>query len=105
LGHQYNGCKAEEIVLEYERARLIEHGLQELAIRVEDCSQRYGLGYDVSSFNDDHSERHIEVKVSKTNHFIISRTEFEYSRIDDAYWIYLVSWNDEGAEIKMLKNP
>lgn len=102
---QFNGRKAEEIVLKFEKARLEDQGFTQLADQVEDCSQKYELGYDVKSFNDDHSERHIEVKASKSNWFIITRNELERSKHDDAYWIYIVSWNSEGSFIRMLKHP
>jgi hypothetical protein len=56
----------EEFVVQYERWRLIQHGHERLADRIERTSKNRGdgAGYDILSFEDDGRERFIEVKTT-----------------------------------------
>lgn len=99
------GRRAEELVLEYERNRLIELGKPEFAKAIEDYSKRYSKGFDIRSFNEDGTERHIEVKTSNSNGFIITRNELAKSEINPYYWIYLVSELENEIRIKMIQSP
>jgi hypothetical protein len=87
------GKLGEEFVVDYEKVRLKVAGKPELAERVEHVSQTEGdgLGYDVLSFNDDGSERWIEVKTTnygKSSSFPIEWTEVQCS-IDNPGNFYL----------------
>ncbi len=99
------GKRAEEQVIEYEKQRLKEAGKKELAVKVKDYSAKYSKGFDVLSWNTDGSERHIEVKSSNSNNFIISRNELNKSAEDPNYWIYVVSEYGNHVQIKQLKSP
>ena len=102
-----NGRKAEEIVLIHEKEELLKNGKKELASKVSlDPSELGGIGYDILSFHKDGKEKHIEVKSSKSNRFIISRNEFEVSKKDPYYFIYIVRLGkDNKHEIDMIESP
>jgi hypothetical protein len=77
------GLHGELVVLEYERERLLRLSRADLAEKVEHtAAKRPGAGYDVASFNEDGSERLIEVKatvspVSGETVFMLTRNEYE----------------------------
>jgi hypothetical protein len=60
------GRRGEEFVLEFERRRLHDDGMRDLAQQVEWTAQVRGdgAGYDVQSFNSDRTHRLIEVKTT-----------------------------------------
>jgi hypothetical protein len=92
---QASGLIAEEVALNAERERLRRLGRDDLALRVENVSDRPGLGYDIHSFEKDGSERFIEVKnVSNGPRFFLSEGEWQNSRARANYWFYLVSGTD-----------
>lgn len=90
------GDLGEELVFEYEKRRLIDLGLTELANRIEHSSKVIGdgLGYDIKSFNKDGSLRYIEVKTTTQSNqaaFYMSANEVEFARIHkNAFYIYRV---------------
>lgn len=90
------GLAGEQAVLAYERSRLQRIGLRELADQVEHTSVIVGdgAGFDIRSFNEDGSERLIEVKTTswgKQTPFFVSRNELAVSRErDEAYQLYRV---------------
>ncbi len=89
------GLAGEELVVEYEIQRLTNLGLTDLAKRVEHVAKSSDCnGYDVLSFDEDGTERYIEVKTTKQSKgtaFFISRNEVKVSREkDEQYWIYRV---------------
>ena len=90
------GLKGELLVLKYEKERLIDLGRPDLADKVIHASKTIGdgCGYDILSFNDDESERFIEVKTTKggkTTEFYLSSNELEYSKVQqDSYYLYRV---------------
>lgn len=78
------GRKGEELVLHYERRRLIAGGRQDLADKLEWTSEErgHGAGYDVASFELDGRERLIEVKTtngSARTPFYLSENELDFS--------------------------
>ena len=78
------GLEGEIFVVNYEKMRLQDEGKPELADKVEHISQTVGdgKGYDVLSFNNDGSERWIEVKTTnygKSHPFLIEWTEVQCS--------------------------
>ena len=90
------GLAGERFVVEFERARLCQSGLERLVDRVEHVSVTIGdgLGFDVRSFDSNGSDRLIEVKTTaggEQTPFFLSRNELEVSRAsDDAYHLYRV---------------
>jgi len=90
------GRAGEELVVEFERARLVRAGAPDCAQRVEQVSVSLGdgLGYDVRSFSPDRSERFIEVKTTrhgKFTPFFLSPNELSVSRRESRrYFLYRV---------------
>ncbi|NRB25039.1 DUF3883 domain-containing protein [Shewanella sp.] len=92
------GKISEKYALEWEKKRLKDLGLSDLAEKIEDRTNRPGYGYDFLSFNVDGSERYIEVKIlrkeKKLRSFHLSANELEKStspELKDNYYFYLVS--------------
>lgn len=80
------GIAAEELVVKYEKQRLIELGMADLASRVKHVSveEGDGAGYDVLSFTDDGQELYIEVKATGgpiATEFFLSSNELAFSKI------------------------
>ena len=99
------GRRAEELVLDYERRRLIELDRLDLAEKIDDYSAKYGKGFDILSWNEDGTPRNIEVKASSSNGFIITRNELNKSESDKHYWIYIVNEMKNEVQIKKIKAP
>lgn len=79
------GKAGEKFVLNYERWRLIELGVGQLADKVQHVSETLGdgLGYDVLSFEPDGRERFVEVKTTafgETTPFFVSSNEVRFAR-------------------------
>ncbi len=79
------GLAGEILILNYEKARLIHAGRENLAARIEHTSQVRGdqEGYDILSFERDGAERLIEVKTTKYGSetpFFITRNELSVSK-------------------------
>jgi hypothetical protein len=78
------GLKGEELVIEYEKWRLISEGKESLADRIEWRSREDdGAGYDILSKNKNGTDRFIEVKttkLSKETPFYFSKNEYEFSK-------------------------
>lgn len=111
------GARAEEVVLEFERKRLIQLERIPEAQLVQRISQLdAGAGYDIVSFDGNIASlthnRFIEVKASRQGsvRFYWSLNEYEKAKeLGDQYWIYFVG-NFEGnkrSAIKpiMIQNP
>jgi hypothetical protein len=90
------GTIGERLVLSWERKRLVDLGLTELANSVEHTSELHGdgTGYDIKSFNEDGSVRYIEVKTTKlglNTEFFMSPNEIDFAEINrENYFIYRV---------------
>ena len=93
------------MVLELERRRLRELQRPDLAEKVEWVSKTKGdgLGYDVLSFEEDDSERYIEVKttgMSELAQFYVTAGELSCSEeMGESYYLYRVY--NYGAEPKV----
>lgn len=79
------GQAGERFALSYERWRLIQLGVGQLAERVEHVADTEGdgLGYDIRSFDHDGSERYIEVKTTSfgvRTPFFVTSNEVRFSR-------------------------
>tara|TARA_B110000240_G_C13412836_1_gene415944 strand:+ start:71 stop:1093 length:1023 start_codon:yes stop_codon:yes gene_type:complete len=101
------GKEAEEFVFEQEKKKLMQLNKANLAKKVMNKSHQLGLGYDILSFDEDGTEKHIEVKASNSNQFYISDNELEVSKNDPNYFIYIVQVNRQKTNyiIKEIKNP
>lgn len=90
------GLAGEELVVQYERYRLISHRCNSLADRVEHVAKNRGdgAGFDVLSFETSGAERFIEVKTTafdKLTPFFASRNEVEFAKeFEDRYRLYRV---------------
>lgn len=78
------GASGELLALQLERRRLEEAGRGGLAERVEQVSETVGdgIGYDIHSYEDDGTDRFIEVKTTrygKYTPFYITRREVDFS--------------------------
>ncbi len=88
------GAAGEAFVLDYERARLTARRRERLAARVEQVSVTRGdhLGFDVLSFEEDGSDRLIEVKTTafgSMTPFFVSVNQVDTSRREQAkYHVY-----------------
>lgn len=89
------GDQGEQLVMNFERARLSGIGRADLAAKIErvslnDCS----AGYDIKSFDEDGVEILIEVKTTKSNvysPFYISQNEIKVASINHGnYYLYRV---------------
>lgn len=90
------GRAGELFALELERTRLITLGLEDLAGRVEHVAVTYGdgAGFDIRSFEEDGSDRLVEVKTTafgRYTPFYLSQHELEVSRSQrEHYHLYRV---------------
>jgi len=88
------GEAGEKLVLEYERWRLIQAGLEKLAEEVKWVSKDSGdgLGYDILSKNNDGTNRYVEVKTTKLSNetpFYITKNELRFaSDFADSFFFY-----------------
>ena len=97
------GDAGEQFVLNFEKARLILAGKENLADRIEHVSETIGpsAGYDIHSYETDGSDRYIEAKATKYGKytpFYFSRNELLFSEEQrDKYFLYRV--------FELSKNP
>ena len=88
------GSAGEAFILNYERARLVHLGKEQLASRIEHTARVRGdyEGYDILSFEESGRERFIEVKTTKyggETPFYVSRNEVAVSNRESAkYQVY-----------------
>jgi hypothetical protein len=103
------GKSGEEWVVRYERLRLIEVERPDLAEKVERISETSGdgAGYDVLSFEEDGTERFIEVKTTnsgKESPFLITANELDFSEdYSEKYYLYRVFNFKKSPKLFMLK--
>jgi len=88
------GNKGEQYIIEYEIERLTQANKAELADKIKHISLvNDAAGYDILSFNEDGTERYIEVKTTKGpigTDFFISPGEINFSKVNKEYYIYRV---------------
>ncbi len=83
--NQSLGLAGERFVLNFERARLIHAGQDRLADTIEHVSVTRGdaAGFDIRSYNDDGSDRFIEVKTTRYNKytpFFLTANELQFAQ-------------------------
>lgn len=106
------GDRGEEIVKRFEIDRLQALGLNRLAEKVERVSLKSdAYGYDILSYNDDKSERYIEVKATRAKagntNFYLTQNEYNTAKEKGKdYYVYMVYdiFADE-PEIWIIPNP
>ncbi len=90
------GKRGEDLVVQYERQRLIDANRPDLAERVLCISEVHGdgAGFDVLSFTDDGNKMYIEVKATtlgKHSPFLVSVNELDFSdEHSDQFYLYRV---------------
>ena len=88
------GDKGELYIVDYEKERLQNLNKNELADKIKHVSTiNDSAGYDILSYNEDGSERFIEVKTTKGpigTDFYISPGELKFSRENKNFYIYRV---------------
>jgi len=105
------GNRGEAIVIDMEKKRLIEKGRTDLANAIKHISQKSDReGYDILSYDEDGTPRHIEVKATTASNldrgFYISNNELEKSKNLPNYYIYIVfSALSKAPKILRIKNP
>jgi hypothetical protein len=88
------GAAGEELVLAFEKARLMRAGCGALAAKIEHTSVVKGdyEGYDILSFDENGAERLVEVKTTKygqSTPFFVTRNELATSqKHSSAYHVY-----------------
>jgi hypothetical protein len=92
--NQWLGEAGERFVLNFERARLLHAGKESLADRIEQVSATKGpsAGFDIRSFEDNGSDRFIEVKTTKygkNTPFFVTPNELRFSQANSScYFLY-----------------
>lgn len=105
------GDRGERIVFALEKRRLIAAGKSKLAEDVDHVADREdGLGFDILSFDEDGTERPIEVKATTApnlqNGFFISANELEKSADLANYHLYIVfSALSKAPRVFIMKKP
>ena len=95
------GMKGEEVVIGYEKWRLMNLGKDKLADKIEWISQTDdGAGFDILSKNENGTDRFIEVKttkLSKETPIFFTKNEYEFSlKNTDKYHLYrLFNFTDQ----------
>ena len=89
--NQSLGLAGERFVLNFERARLIHAGRDRLADTIEHVSVTRGdaAGFDIRSYNDDGSDRFIEVKTTRYNKytpFFLTANELQFAQDHSAHY-------------------
>jgi hypothetical protein len=102
------GRLAEQVAFESEKARLIRAGRSDLAGRIERVGDDHTKGYDIKSFNEDGTERFIEVKAARQEDgwvsFFLTENERQQSNLLPGYFLYLVfGTRTEQPKVKYLK--
>lgn len=108
--NQALGRSGEIFAVEFERARLREAGRERLARQVDHVavSRGDGLGYDILSFEEDGSDRGIEVKTTrfgKETPFFVSRNELGVSETRPEYHLYRVFAYPSRPRLYILRGP
>ncbi len=105
------GLAGEDFAVQFERWRLIQLGVGQLADRVEHVSETRGdgLGYDVLSFESDGRERFIEVKTTtfgERTPFFVSANEMRFAQSEpERFRLYRLFNFRTGPKLFELAGP
>lgn len=96
------GQQGEELVMGYEKWRLIKSGKQRLADKIEWVSKNKGdgAGFDILSKNENGTDRYIEVKttkLSKETPIYLTKTEISFAlkNTKDFYLYRVFNWGTQ----------
>jgi len=105
------GARGEKIVMDLEKIRLKMLGRDDLADEIERVSLNDdSLGYDLKSFNEDGTERYIEVKATRGKpglaNFFYTANELKKGKELKNYFIYVVfEVTSKKPKVWPIKNP
>jgi hypothetical protein len=105
------GERGEDVVVLAEQNYLKKIGRKDLSEKVKQVSKKDdSLGYDVLSYNEDGTEKYIEVKSTKskmgTANFIISENQIRKSKSLENFYVYIVfEANTKNPKIWRIKKP
>lgn len=106
------GDVGETIVLEHERVRVADLGLDDLLHLIRKIPTSLAVGYDIQSLEADKTRRYIEVKttISKSpinvNRFHMSTNEYNVAQSNlDRYFIYRLLISREDVRLFLIQNP
>ncbi len=105
------GELAEQKVLIYEKEKLSKLGLSHKINEIKQISRENdAAGYDILSFNEDGTEKYIEVKstISSEDSFFLSINELLFAENSDKredYWVYFVKKTRDKYLVKEIHNP
>ena len=94
--NQTLGDAGEQFAINYEKARLIRAGKEQLSERIEQVSVTVGpsAGFDIRSFEENGTDRFIEAKTTKYGKhtpFFITSNELEFSKKNsNSYFLYRI---------------
>ncbi|NLB64607.1 MAG: DUF3883 domain-containing protein [Fibrobacter sp.] len=97
--------------MDLEKSRLAKAGRNDLANKVERVSLTSdSYGYDIASFDEDGTERYIEVKATRSNvgvaNFFFTANELRTAQETKNYYIYMVYLvTTEEPKVWAIKNP
>lgn len=109
--NQALGCAGEQHIFEFEQRKLFDAGRRDLAKKVRWVSQADGdrLGYDIRSYEEDGSERWIEVKATRGGNatpFYLTRNENEVAKErPDVFRLYRLDDFSKAPRLFALKPP
>lgn len=105
------GDRGEKIVMDLEKSRLVKAGRNDLANKIERVSLTSdSYGYDIVSFDEDGTERYIEVKATRSNvgvaNFFFTANELRTAQENKNYYIYMVyEVTTDEPKVWVIKNP
>lgn len=105
------GDRGEKIVMDLEKSRLSKAGRNDLANKIERVSLTSdSYGYDIVSFDEDGTERYIEVKATRSNvgvaNFFFTANELRTAQGTKNYYIYMVyEVTTDEPKVWAIKNP
>jgi len=107
------GDIGETIVIEHEKVRLTKLSRQDLLHLIQKIPEKYGVGYDVSSFEGvDNTRRYIEVKttISRgklfTSNFHMTPSEWSAAdTLGQTYFVYRLMISGEDVTLFLIQNP
>jgi hypothetical protein len=105
------GDRGEKIVMDLEKSRLSKAGRNDLVNKIDRVSLKSdALGYDIISFDEDGTERYIEVKATRSSvgvaNFFFTANELQAAQENKNYYIYMVyEVTTDKPKVWAIKNP
>jgi hypothetical protein len=110
------GRIGEALAIAHEQNRLRAIGRSDLASRVQKIPEKYGMGYDIKSFEAELNKPtdaplYVEVKTTRSRSknllmsFKMTHNEWTVSEHNDSYCIYRILLTPEGPSLFVIRNP